>query len=45
MNCTMSLPVDEMVARGDMRNDECILCGSCADSCPRKVIRLGVFPW
>jgi len=39
-NCPMSLPVREMVQRGDMRNLECILCGRCADTCPRKTLSL-----
>ncbi len=36
--CPMSLPVAEMVKAGKMQNDECILCGSCADTCPNGVI-------
>ena len=36
--CTMSLPVTQMVQSGNMDNGECILCGSCVDNCPRKVI-------
>jgi ferredoxin len=35
----MSLPVRDMVAREDMANNECLLCGSCVDNCPQKVIR------
>lgn len=38
--CPMGLRVSEMVARGDMRHDECILCGECADGCPSKAIAL-----
>lgn len=37
-NCTMSLDVNQMVQRGSMENAECILCGTCADGCPEKVI-------
>ena len=37
--CPMSLPVTDMVQRGDMTNHECILCATCADGCPRHVIR------
>jgi ferredoxin-type protein NapH len=36
--CAMSLDVQEMVKKGDMRNSECILCGECADVCPRGAI-------
>ncbi len=36
--CPMSLPVDELVRRGNLYNSECILCGSCADICPEKSI-------
>jgi ferredoxin-type protein NapH len=39
--CPMSLPVDEMVAAGDLRRTDCIMCGSCADGCPRGVIAYG----
>lgn len=35
----MSLAVHEMVGRQEMENDECILCGTCADNCPEDVIR------
>lgn len=38
-SCTMSLEVQEMVARSRMENSECILCGQCVDSCPQGVIR------
>lgn len=37
-NCPMSLNVTEMVQKEDMINNECILCGSCVDCCPRKAI-------
>jgi ferredoxin-type protein NapH len=36
--CPMSLDVTHMVRHGDMRNNECILCGSCADVCKAKAI-------
>lgn len=36
--CPMSLPVKEMVASGQMRNTDCILCGECVDNCKRQVI-------
>jgi ferredoxin-type protein NapH len=38
-NCPMSLDVNAMVRSGKMEHSECILCGSCVDSCPSKVIR------
>ena len=37
-NCPMSLDVTSMVGRGDMFSSECILCGSCVDSCKHKAI-------
>ncbi|MFC1963756.1 4Fe-4S binding protein [Chloroflexota bacterium] len=37
-NCPMSLPVNSMVQAGSMKNTECILCGTCADTCPNEVI-------
>jgi polyferredoxin len=36
--CPMSLPVNTMVGKGSMANDDCILCGECVDSCPKKVL-------
>jgi ferredoxin-type protein NapH len=39
--CPMSLPVADMASAGDMRATECLLCGSCVDSCPRKALRYG----
>jgi polyferredoxin len=36
--CPMSLSVQEMAQKGDMKNSECILCGECVDTCPKKVI-------
>lgn len=36
--CPMSLPVREMVASGEMKNTDCILCGECVDNCKRNVI-------
>ena len=32
-HCPMSLPVEEMVNRRDMEDSECILCGTCVDTC------------
>jgi ferredoxin-type protein NapH len=37
--CQMSLPVNEMVKRGSMKNSECVLCGECVDVCPQTVIK------
>ena len=37
-NCTMSLEVEQMVQNEGMEHAECILCGTCADVCPKKVI-------
>ena len=36
----MSLPVQEMVEALNMQNPECILCGNCADTGKKGVIRL-----
>jgi len=38
-NCPMSLDVNGMVQGSTMEHSECILCGSCVDTCPRDVIR------
>ncbi len=37
--CPMSLDVAEMVQKENMTNTECIFCGSCVDSCPRRAIK------
>jgi Pyruvate/2-oxoacid:ferredoxin oxidoreductase delta subunit len=39
-NCSMSLPVRDMVKSGEMFHQECILCGVCADSCSKNAIRM-----
>lgn len=39
--CPMSLPVSHMVAEESMVHTECILCGSCVDSCPNGAVRFG----
>lgn len=41
-NCVMSLPVEEMVQNGSLENSECILCGKCIDTCPKKAISFAV---
>jgi polyferredoxin len=38
-DCPMSLDVNGMVRTGDMEASECVLCGSCVDTCPKDVIR------
>ncbi len=38
--CTMSIDVQALVARGDMHHRECVLCGLCADNCPKDVLAL-----
>ena len=38
LECPMSLDVTNLVRRGDMRNNECILCGTCVDVCKAKAI-------
>jgi ferredoxin-type protein NapH len=37
-NCPMSLNVAEKVQTEKMDDKECILCGACVDSCPKKAI-------
>ncbi|NTU80498.1 MAG: 4Fe-4S binding protein [Chloroflexales bacterium] len=36
--CPMTLPVAHLVQAGDLRSDDCILCGTCVDSCTHGVI-------
>jgi ferredoxin-type protein NapH len=38
-NCPMSLDVNGLVHRGNIEHAECILCGTCVDGCPARVIR------
>jgi len=38
-NCPMSLDVNALVQRGQMEHHECILCGTCVDTCTRGAIR------
>lgn len=40
--CPMSLKVDLMAKKGDMKNSECILCGECVDICPKSVIKYSI---
>lgn len=37
--CPMSLPVSDMVSRGAIIDNECILCGSCVDTCSTHLIK------
>ena len=37
--CPMSLNVNQMVRDEKMENTECILCGTCVDTCPKDSIR------
>jgi polyferredoxin len=37
--CPMSLDVNGMVRQGNMEQAECILCASCADTCPQGAVR------
>lgn len=43
-NCQMSLDVAGMVADEKFSNSECIQCGACIDSCPKKALnyRFGI---
>ena len=36
----MSIDVQQNVQAGRLETTDCILCGSCADGCPSKSIRL-----
>lgn len=36
--CPMGLDVDQMVLAGQMLSPDCILCGSCIDTCKKSVI-------
>jgi polyferredoxin len=38
-DCPMGLDVNAMVRQGRMENSECILCGVCADVCPKQAIQ------
>lgn len=41
-HCPMSLDVEGMVSKGECNNTECILCGECVDTCPKKVLRYSI---
>jgi polyferredoxin len=41
-NCPMGLDVNGMVRKDAMENAECILCASCADTCPEGAITYSV---
>lgn len=36
--CPMSIPVQTLVATGQIGDSDCMLCGECVDECPRKVL-------
>jgi ferredoxin-type protein NapH len=38
-SCPMSLPVSKMVGEGAINDQECILCGSCVDTCTTSSIQ------
>ncbi len=38
-HCPMSLSVCENVQNQQLNDSECILCGACIDSCPKRVIK------
>lgn len=37
--CPMSLPVSVLTEKGSVQDLDCILCGACADTCPKKVLQ------
>jgi ferredoxin-type protein NapH len=39
-HCTMSLDVKQMTKTGKMEHFECVLCGTCVDTCPEGVLAL-----
>ena len=39
-HCPMSLPVHDLVKKGDMFHPECVLCCACADHCPKNALHL-----
>jgi polyferredoxin len=42
--CQMSLDVNALVHSASMEHSECVLCGTCIDGCPEKVIRFTFSP-
>lgn len=42
IKCPMNIDVMENVKKGKMSDDECILCGTCIDSCKHKVIEFRI---
>lgn len=36
--CPMSLDVEALVRKGDITDNDCILCGKCIDTCKRGTI-------
>lgn len=42
--CPMSIPVSIQLKAGAVQSLDCIQCGECIDSCPKKVLRLSLQP-
>ncbi|MGB7595419.1 MAG: 4Fe-4S dicluster domain-containing protein [Erysipelotrichaceae bacterium] len=40
--CPMSINVNDQVKKGEIVSLDCILCGECVDTCPKKVLRFGI---
>jgi len=38
-SCSMGIEVEQLVKTDSLETQDCILCGACADSCPRKAIQ------
>jgi ferredoxin-type protein NapH len=43
-NCPMSLDVQQLVRAGSLEHSDCILCGTCVDSCRPRAIRFSFAP-
>jgi len=40
--CPMSIDVQSEVSAGKIASHDCILCGNCVDTCPRKVLKIKI---